>query len=705
MQLTRNLVFLLLGLPLCVLAQREGENWHFGEGIGVRFTNGIPLRLPESAQFTLEGSASYSDAQGNLLFYTNGGGRRPDSPQGLNPGMIWNRQHEPMYNMQGVEGGGFSARQSALVIPKPLAPRVYYLFTMEENEYNIDGKGEDRGLSYFEIDMRRNGGLGAVTVADQRVFRPAFEGLSGTQHANGRDYWVVTHHVDSANNRFVVVPVTPEGVGEPRFFPIDRKRLLGFSIKISPDGRWLYCNEALFRFDPERGSIEDPGIMLPSSFSLSTSFSADSRYLYTVIADPVLGNQISRFDLRNPDVVASRELVALLGTTLTYQMQLGPNGNLYFLEANMEGTRLGLSVIRCTSTPSPILKRNILDLTPAATATVMIPTGLPNFTDHLFRQTIRNDTIFLPTESLTYCRSAAPTLTPRVAGVSYRWSVGSTTSPTLRVSESGQYILYVLNECGQVTVDTKQVTVAEGPRVTISVLSNLPVCAGDTVRLRAAGERFDSLRWSTGDTLREIAIVAEPDQRIAVAAFGECGQAVDEVAIALFTGPVEADIVAPDQICEGDTIRVQVEGMAIDSARWSPTVTGLELSLRLATDTLLTATIYGRCGLSTQRMISLEPDFCPENCELQLPEVFTPNNDRINDSFRAFTNCPPEEFELWVVNRWGQQIFHTTDAQQGWDGTQAGRPQPNDLYLYRLLYRFPGQEEHRQAEGTVTLLR
>ncbi|MGI9160118.1 MAG: hypothetical protein ACR2K1_10245, partial [Saprospiraceae bacterium] len=105
-----------------------------------------------SAIFTFEGSASIANADGNLLFYTNGGGR--DSVLSGQPGgKIWNRNHEVMYDMGNTEGGGFSSAQSSVIIPKPGAPGQYYLFTMEEVEYyvggDVPGQPLGRGLSYF----------------------------------------------------------------------------------------------------------------------------------------------------------------------------------------------------------------------------------------------------------------------------------------------------------------------------------------------------------------------------------------------------------------------------------------------------------------------------------------------------------------------------------------------------------------------------
>ena len=130
-------------LPLLILlsatpgfAQKEANVWHFGNGHCLDFNSGVPVQIAGSSIQTFEGSSSYCDAQGNLLFYTNGGGREP-AFSGQDGGHIWDRNNGVMYDMQGTEGGGFSAAQSSVIFEAPGQADVYYVFTMEELEYYV----------------------------------------------------------------------------------------------------------------------------------------------------------------------------------------------------------------------------------------------------------------------------------------------------------------------------------------------------------------------------------------------------------------------------------------------------------------------------------------------------------------------------------------------------------------------------------------
>lgn len=70
-----------------------------------------------------------------------------------------------------------------------------------------------------------------------------------------------------------------------------------------------------------------------------------------------------------------------------------------------------------------------------------------------------------------------------------------------------------------------------------------------------------------------------------------------------------------------------------------------------------------------------------ESCNVFAPSAFTPNGDGINDYFNAI----PENIDTYtlsVYDRWGVNIFTTSDFNFGWDGTKGGKPLPIDNYIY-----------------------
>ena len=88
--------------------------------------------------------------------------------------------------------------------------------------------------------------------------------------------------------------------------------------------------------------------------------------------------------------------------------------------------------------------------------------------------------------------------------------------------------------------------------------------------------------------------------------------------------------------------------------------------------------------------------------EIYLPNAFAPNG--INRIYRGLPVGIKEFKYLKIFNRYGQQIFYTTDVTKGWDGTWKGKPQNNGVYVViasGVDYR--GIVVNRQ--GTVMIIR
>lgn len=68
-----------------------------------------------------------------------------------------------------------------------------------------------------------------------------------------------------------------------------------------------------------------------------------------------------------------------------------------------------------------------------------------------------------------------------------------------------------------------------------------------------------------------------------------------------------------------------------------------------------------------------------------LPNSFTPNSNDINEIFNFFgININIDDFEMVIYDRWGKQLFFTTDINQGWDGSYNGEPVPQGSYTVAI---------------------
>jgi len=82
---------------------------------------------------------------------------------------------------------------------------------------------------------------------------------------------------------------------------------------------------------------------------------------------------------------------------------------------------------------------------------------------------------------------------------------------------------------------------------------------------------------------------------------------------------------------------------------------------------------------------------CGDNCPVYtLPNIFTPNGDRVNDLFVPFPYRGVKSIDLQVYNRWGQTVFSTQDPDILWNGTlnNNGEACPDGVYFYSCIVTF-----------------
>lgn len=99
-----------------------------------------------------------------------------------------------------------------------------------------------------------------------------------------------------------------------------------------------------------------------------------------------------------------------------------------------------------------------------------------------------------------------------------------------------------------------------------------------------------------------------------------------------------------------------------------------------------------------------------ENCIVEedvifVPNVFTANNDNINDRFAIVTQGGIVE-DGFIVNRWGNVIATFSENQLTWDGTdmKSGLPVQDGVYAY-IIYFKPANNVREMHQGFVTVIR
>jgi gliding motility-associated-like protein len=100
-------------------------------------------------------------------------------------------------------------------------------------------------------------------------------------------------------------------------------------------------------------------------------------------------------------------------------------------------------------------------------------------------------------------------------------------------------------------------------------------------------------------------------------------------------------------------------------------------------------------GITTEIEVwVLEQDF---EIVLDIPNVFTPNEDNKNDYFTIGYNFEPENYKITIVNRRGTTVFETHDIKYSWDGRISGEYCSPGVYYYVIQYQNKGKIETKNG--------
>lgn len=373
MKIKSLLLCLLFSIP--AFSQGEANNWFFGQFGGLQFqSDGSVTPLAGGMMNTNEGCSTISDADGNLLFYTDGRN-------------VWDSNHLLMPNGNYFGGTGLlgdpSSTQSGIIVPKKGDPNIYYIFTVDEPHhdnatvfpnqfagvYSDTGEtipnaddGFNNGLNYSIVDLSvtgDNGSIGDVTTRNIHLltYNPAdneeikfkcSEKITAIRKGDGSGYWVIAHFID----KFYAFSVDENGVNETPvvtqiapMVPLGgyRRNALG-CIKASPDGDKLAIAHQQFStipgsaeptgavyvydLDNMTGVVSNPVQLLNNLSPYGVEFSPQGKKLYVSYADfPGGTGFLHQFDMLSTDIPASGIVLAVTGQPST--LQLGPNGKIY----------------------------------------------------------------------------------------------------------------------------------------------------------------------------------------------------------------------------------------------------------------------------------------------------------------------------------------------------------------------------------------
>lgn len=344
---------------LTVHAQKEGAYWYFGNRAGLNFNSGSPVAVTNGKLATLEGSATISDRNGNLLFYTDGN-------------QVFDRNHNLMPNGFGLKGN-LSSTQSAIIVPKPENPTIYYIITVDKPDYTDPPGDPIEGVNYSVVDLTLNSGFGDIdpnqknihlitydeSDPQEREFKSS-EKISAVVHGDCSSYWVATQFTNKfyafkiSAAGFDTTPVisqVPTNIPPTKDDPIANKTAIGY-MKFATDGSKLAIAHGttilgggprsgskkngkvlLYDFDDLTGKFSGEQTILSNSYPYGVEFSPKGSKVYVTANiydnnDVLLRGELYQYDLTASNISGS-QVILNSGDSSGGALQLAIDGKIY----------------------------------------------------------------------------------------------------------------------------------------------------------------------------------------------------------------------------------------------------------------------------------------------------------------------------------------------------------------------------------------
>lgn len=289
--------------------------------------------------------------------------------------------------------------------------------------------------------------------------------------------------------------------------------------------------------------------------------------------------------------------------------------------------------------------------------------------------------------------------------------------PTLNVqhryvspSVNTTYYLYATDECRTDTIwDSITIFAPIVTPLTVNT-QEFMVCDGESVVIAtdfAGGKAPFDILWFNGSTIDSIEVTPRRDTNwVTYGITDGCGQQVFDSILVYVDTATRPNF--NHEIDFGDPLNVVFNSDEIPrlSYYWDfgdgdtsdlkdPTHLFASGGVYLVTLTIVTT---DNCVKQITKAVEVE-----EIYELYIPDAFTPNGDGLNETF-GIKGTGVESYEIRIFNRWGINVFHSTELDKPWDGVYKGTEVPVGVYSYTIYVTTTfGGERHRK--GTLKLFR
>lgn len=321
----------------------------------------------------------------------------------------------------------------------------------------------------------------------------------------------------------------------------------------------------------------------------------------------------------------------------------------------------------------------------------------------------------LQTLGTTICEGQIATLTALAdsANATFEWQPGSISGNQIQVipTQTTQYTVTAsLNNCKS---SPEIVVVTVNPIPEIIGLNDTSVCDNQLLILNAQSDLPNTnFLWQPTGTIGSQLIITSPENQT-YSIIGEaegCVSAPYSLTVNVNPIPFLTEFTQDLEFCLSQSVTLSA-GTNIQNSNfyWLPineTGSTITFNPTQSTTVIVIAEANG-CYAEPDTVQLTAIDYCP--CVFEVPNVFTPNGDNLNDVFEVIyrEGCLYDSYSLEVYNRWGKNIWSAQSPVEKWNGLNNNELSPEGTYYWVLQYSFfeTTGSKTKKISGFVSLMK
>jgi gliding motility-associated-like protein len=278
----------------------------------------------------------------------------------------------------------------------------------------------------------------------------------------------------------------------------------------------------------------------------------------------------------------------------------------------------------------------------------------------------------------------------------YTWSTNEHTA-SIKVFQTGQYYVAASDNNNCISRDSLSIL-----KLIPLPVTQLPfetaICQGQP-KIIHTGTGFKSYLWNTGTQTENIRVASLGQYCVTVTNSFDCKK-TDTVRI---NGelPLPSGFIKykDTTICNYETITV-TPSHSFRSYLWSNGSIASSITLNNAGKYLLKVTDINGCVGSDNFHLSTK------DCKIGVffPTGFTPNDDRLNDTWKPRAYGRLNYYHIRIYNRYGEKIFESSNISEGWTCVFKGVKQGIGAFVWQCSYQLVGQSM-QNSSGSFILIR